>query len=112
VWIFTMRRHSTVEVGGAEVSDSTVRAGVLLPADHAERAALKQQVEIAAAIAAELESLLGWGDRCIGRRVTDRIEAGQSFAHSISAATIFSHKKTRRNRNVWTVPTPRASTKR
>ena len=45
-----------------------------LPADHAERAALKQQVEIAAAIAAELESLLGLGDRCIGRRVTDRID--------------------------------------
>jgi hypothetical protein len=43
-----------------------------LPEDHAERAALKQQVEIAAAIAAELESLLG--DRCIGRRVTDRID--------------------------------------
>jgi hypothetical protein len=45
-----------------------------LPEDHAERAALKQQVEIAAAIAAELESLLGLGDRCVGRRVTDRID--------------------------------------
>lgn len=43
-----------------------------LPEDHAERAALKQQVEIAAAIAAELESLMG--ARCIGRRVTDRID--------------------------------------
>jgi hypothetical protein len=44
-----------------------------LPADHAERAALKQQVKIAAAIAAELESLLGLGDGYIGKRVTDRI---------------------------------------
>ena len=42
-----------------------------MPAD-AEPAALKQQVEMAAAIAAELEFLLGLGDGCIGRRVTDR----------------------------------------
>jgi hypothetical protein len=77
-----------------------------LPEEHAERAALKQQVEIAAAIAAELESLLGWGDRRVGRRVTDRIDImtfacklclaqaedrrARAFLDSIPAATILS----------------------
>jgi hypothetical protein len=45
-----------------------------LPAERAERAALKQQFGIDAAIAAELESLLGLGDKCIGRHLTDRID--------------------------------------
>ena len=91
-----------------------------LPADHAERAALKQQVEIAAAIAAELESLLGLGDRCVETRdrsnrhhdfrlqlcfAQAKARRARALLDSISAATAFS-QKTRRNRNVWTVPTP------
>ena len=97
-----------------------------LPEDPAERAALKQQVEIAAAIAAELESLLGLGDRCVETRdrsnrhhdfrlqlcfAQAKARRARALLDSISAATAFS-QKTRRNRNVWTVPTPRASTKR
>jgi hypothetical protein len=51
---------------------NSVRSGVLYQQTLRSVRRSKRQVKIAAAIAAELESLLRLGDGCIGRRMTER----------------------------------------